>query len=830
MVGLGHVGPAGAGLDGWTTYGPSAGHMGSIATAPSDPMIMYAGSGLMNQGGSLFVNGFFARDDGVFKSIDGGETWARAGGRLGVPVISLAVHRTNPNIVYAGTAVRHEFAAPGPMGVLKSTDGGQTWDEVGQGTGEPSAPVKALVIDPVASSTIYAGAPDGVYKSSNGGQDWDQVNDGITGGLSVNSFAVGPGAVPTDPKIIYVVCGSEVFRSEDPEGDGWTPAPVGTGSVQRVVTDPNDPGTVYAGTWGTGTGLWKTEDFGDDWSELPTIDPLYEGAATVFEIAIDPRTPDPNAGAPPVLYVGANLRAYKSTDGGATWDSLVNEGVPSGDVSDIEIDPNAVSRVWIAGDAGLLKSEDAGASWQADQPLIDTTTVRSLLADPDNDSVLFAGTDFGGGGSFFRFNGAAWQTRNKVLVGEETTTMSTVLSMVADPSTDPPTLYGTYFGGVARSTNNGQLWNAWSEGLPELSPGSPFSVGGQSIAMDPQDSDTLYVAGRTTTGVYKTTNYEQDGWVKKSDGLMAPGDDKVIYDLLVTDDAVYAATEKTAGTDGGVYKSTNGGNSWEPKNNGLPTPPRAFALVEDPDAPNTLYAGTVSGVFKTVNGGDSWQQLGDLSTPALSLTIDPQNPDTIYAGSPAGIVSRGSTTGGSWVALPSLNTTQIWALLVRNGTLYAGGVGGVYERPTTAVAPKRKPDALIKSGNNPFIGNGIYNTTAVDQTKRVSRERGDKATFKIKVQNDGNAIDSFKVKGAGAQGPFTAKYTFEGSDVTAQVKAGALTLDDVPKGDDEILTLVIGVKNAADIGDTFGSLVKATSVNAGQKVDAVKAVVKVVRP
>ena len=177
-------------------------------------------------------------------------------------------------------------------------------------------------------------------------------------------------------------------------------------------------------------------------------------------------------------------------------------------------------------------------------------------------------------------------------------------------------------------------------------------------------------------GVFKSTN-GGESWTAINAGLT----NTFVYALAIDPSA---PATLYAGTFGGVFKSTNGGGSWIAVNTGL-TDTGVFALAIDPSAPATLYAGTSNGgVFKSINGGASWTAIntGLTSTEIRALAIDPANPATLYAGTSGGGVFKSTNGGASWTAMNAgLTNLYVNALAIDPSTsrVYAGTDGGVYE-------------------------------------------------------------------------------------------------------------------------------------------------------
>jgi hypothetical protein len=362
--------------------------------------------------------------------------------------------------------------------------------------------------------------------------------------------------------------------------------------------------------------------------------------------------------------------------------------------------------------------------------------VGSLAIDPTTPTTLYAGT---GGGVFKSTNGGGnWSAANAGLPG------GAVGTLAIDPTT-PTTLYaGTISGGVFKSTNGGGNWSAANTGLPAKTYVS-------AVAIDPTTPTTLYAG--TAGGVFKSTD-GGGNWSAANTGLVRniPGLPPTIPGLLALAIDPTTPTTLYAGTEFGVFKSTDGGDNWSAASTGLaptipdlppnyPAPPTGIrALVIDPTTPTTLYAGTMttfngrilsSGVFKSTNGGGNWSAANTglpANTYVSALAIDSTTPTTLYAGTfyagtlyvgtglyigGTGGVFKSTDGGGSWSAANSgLTSTPVAVLVVDpNSVPYAGTYsGGVFAFQVTA-APTGTPFTISNLGGVSLTSSDPSGTT-----------------------------------------------------------------------------------------------------------------------
>lgn len=307
--------------------------------------------------------------------------------------------------------------------------------------------------------------------------------------------------------------------------------------------------------------------------------------------------------------------------------------------------------------------------------------ITALIVDPTNPQILYAGT-YGGGIYKSADAGANWRPVSNGLDNV------TILSLAINPK-NPTILYaGTYRSGIYKSINGGESW--WG-----ISAGLNASAMVYTLAVDPQNPNTLYAGTRSPGstppwggGVFKSLDGGST-WQNKTNGT-GLGEDWV-YSLAINPSnpaIVYAATHSK-----GIYKSTNGGNNWVWASSGIwdqGTVLGMRAVVVDPSQPSTLYAATWHGgaVFKSTDAGNSWKtaNVGLAGKKIYSLVIHPKYPQLLYAAAwnsgTGGGIYKTANGGGSW-SLMGLGADSIYAIAPdQNSTniVYAGTAGdGLYK-------------------------------------------------------------------------------------------------------------------------------------------------------
>lgn len=618
------------------------------------------------------------------------------------------------NTVYAG-------AASG--GIWKSSDGGATWNEVFDGAGSPS--IGALALDPADPQVLYAGTGeanpgggsvayggDGVWKTTDGGATWSSL--GLAGTRSIGEIAL----APTHPGRVFVAATGSLYskgpdrglyRSND-GGANWTKVLYlsdSTGCVD-VAVDPANGNRVFAAMWermrrpdirrygGPTSGLWRSLDGGDTWSQLTSGLPLSSTRPGRIGLAIAPSNPS-------VVYAiyadstGAFAGFYRSTDGGSTWVRRPDGSLGGGSFYSsygwwfgrIFVDPANADRVFAHG-IELYRSTNGGSSW--------TLSSGSMHADhhaqwflPSNPNFIWEGNDGGvykstNGGSAWTFvanlpitqfyTGEVHPTQPHQVYGgaQDNGTVRTLGGMlddwnliyggdghyvIVDPN-NPSTIYAEYqYGAFVRSTDGGFSFSSATSGISagdRRNWSTPVVVDPTSIG---RPQTRLYFG---TQRVYRSTN-SASSWTAVSGDLSDgnPGANGVVYGTVTTlaaapsDSAtVYAGTD-----DGNVWVTTNYGSSWTRVDAALPD--RWVTRVAVDPANDAVAYVTLSGfrveepqahVFRTADWGASWTDIsGNLpDSPANDLVVDPLDPSVLYLATDVGVFAT-ANLGAEWTPL-----------------------------------------------------------------------------------------------------------------------------------------------------------------------------------
>ena len=568
-----------------------------ITVDPHQPSIVYAAAEASSwwSGGSPRNGVEFDLTGGViYKTTNGGANWTQVW--LGQNLARyIWVDPRDTGVLYASTGIFDREAAnsdpvhktPGGVGIIKSTDGGQTWTPTNKGLG--NLYVGTLFMHPTNPDVLLAGAGNntypndaGVYLSEDAGGSWRRVLKEVDAITAVEFTRA-------DPNVAYAGSSHAVYRSDDrgrtwqrvtPGGNAWGPPGVRSGFPIDLEVDPNSPNRLFANNYGGGNFL--SLDGGRTWSNASVG---YTGAA-VRGVAVD-------AAAGGRVYAAARSGLFASSDWGATWLGLNTEPINFLEWQCVAVDPQDGRRVLTTSNwtTGVYLSTDGGQRF--DQVLKgpqNRVSFRCLAFAPADSAVVYAGSAAFISGSTFEpklaargiyvsdNGGRKWREAN-----DATSDDAHVAALAVDPRDADTVWAATVNHGLLTSTDGGGHWASAAPGLTATSPPT-------AVAIDPTDANMVLV-GLWKGAVRRTANGGAS-WQAAAAGL----DPNACIASIVFDPTnhlvVYAADLLS-----GVYRSTNGGQSWQVLNTGLRMRSvNSLAISGDGRA---LYAGTEGeGVFR----------------------------------------------------------------------------------------------------------------------------------------------------------------------------------------------------------------------------------------
>jgi len=532
--------------------------IGSIAIAPSSPTTIYAGTGEWTPGWGPNFPG-----TGMFVTTDGGSTWVQKTTVLARRIARVLVAAGDANTVYVA----------GDSGFEKSTDGGDTWTTVQSGL------ISDAVIDPTDDTVLYINVRNsGIYKSTDSGNTWDLLDEGPTGSdADWIRLDIGQSGTSGSNFIVAKRSGT-IYKSMD-GGEEWDTVAGTHGDATHhawanlIAVAPDNEDILIAG----GVGAKRSTDGGSSWSNLSGLHADHHRA--IFAPS------DTN-----IVYTCNDGGVYRSDDKGATWEK-VSHGLVVSQFYDVG-SWKTIGTVVGGGTQDQGTNMTTGGltwkkifGWDGGYFVVDPNDPRTIYAEHQNTDIH---KSVDGGDNWVRKTGG--------LTGSNPWTG--VITM--DPN-DPSTLF-TGTTRIFRSTDGlATDWNESSQGL-----GAEVS----SIAVAESDSDRVYC---TTSG----------GDVFRSDdnGATSPWTDitNSAFPNRLIKDVVVDRTDKDrvllcfGGTNGGstsnhIWLSSDGGDTsggWSDISNNLPNV-SVNALAFDPNVANTFYAGTDVGVFRTTDQGATW--------------------------------------------------------------------------------------------------------------------------------------------------------------------------------------------------------------------------------
>lgn len=639
--------------------------IGDIAVAPSDPTILYLGSGEANNSRSTYWG------NGVYKSTDSGQSWTNIGLPESHHIGRVLVHPTDPNTVYVA-ALGHLYSENPERGVYRTTDGGRRWEQLlaPEVNGKTMGAVD-LAMDPTNPEVLYAttfdkvrlpftydlGGPGSrVYKSTDGGDSWEMLTDGLPGGMLGR---IGVAIYLRDPNIVYLTV-ENANKADMSDEERY----------QELLDHQSSRGMI-------GGEVYRSDDAGASWRKVNAEDDDIGGGPAYYygQIIVDPNN-DQNVH---VLSAGS----YGSTDGGATWENRpLGFG---GDDHALWIDPDDSDHMLLGYDHGLGVSWDGGENWYHpdNQSLAQLYAVGYDMARPynvagglqDNGSHLGPSTKTNGspirledwlrvGGGDGMYNVIEGCT-NRYLYNESQFGPIQRVDLWTGESqgirfNDPELRYNwnapilvsphdcdVIFHAASkllRSENRGESWEVISDDLTKADPATlPTGKGGDGniqyatittidesvleegliwVGTDDGNVQLTQNGGRTWTLVNDNIPNNPEYWVSRvAPSHHNPGTAYISYTGMRRDD--FGAF---------VYKTTDFGASWTDISSNLPEEP-VNVIQEHPDNPHVLFVGTDFGVYVSVDGGGSWTSMRNNmpANPAYDLKIHPRENDLIVA-------------------------------------------------------------------------------------------------------------------------------------------------------------------------------------------------------
>ncbi len=691
----------------WQSIGPNniGGRTLCVAVHPIDTGIVFLG----------------AASGGLWKSTSGG-TGANAWTQIntGYPssaVSSIAIDSVNPNTVYIGTGENYgyQFSQNGVevrvtrgmygIGILKTTNGGQTWTKSLDWSYDNKRGVWKVIINPKNSNTLFAGTSEGIYRSYNAGNNWTQILPyKMVMDLEINNI---------DTTILYASIGNltnnvpltdkGIYKTTN-AGDNWTKLagglPASWSGKATIELYKKNPNRIYASIPNdfSYVGYYKSSDAGISWTNVNSSIPI--GNQGWYNNAHIIKSNDSNS-----ILIGT-LNVEKSINGGSafstqsSWSQWIDGATPPGepegppdfvhaDLHFFASNPKDPNKIYITADGGLYRSNDFGETFYSCNGGYTTAQFYGTFANSYQDSIFCIGGLQDNRAAFYQGN-VAWY---KTFFGDG---MSCAIN-----SQNDQICYTEYtYGAINKSVNRGVDWNDISP--PGSGTESNFCFVTPFICCQ-SNPNIMYVGGKS---IYKSTN-AGTSWVGPY-GTTIFGGSKIlsIASSHTGVDTVYCGT-----INGRIFKSINAGVNWTNTTDTTVTPNRyATDITVNEHNPGECYVtfgGFGSGhVFKTTNAGNSWSNVsGNLpDVPHHSIVIDPIFTQNIYAGSDLGVYAS-TNYGASW-------------------NEYLSGMPYALVFDLTIVYPSRKIRAVT-------YGNGIYERKLLENPVFAGSQNSIVQTYKL---------------------------------------------------------------------------------------------------
>ena len=587
--------PKTASAGNWTFIGPSAtgalagaGRLNFIRIDPNNASTLYVGS----PGG------------GLWKSTNGGTSWTTNTDELAqvIGCTDLAIDPTNSNIMYLATG-DGDGGDTYSVGILKTTDGGQTWNTTGLSFYMANfRQISKILINPANTNVILAATSAGVYRSDDGGVTFTKVQNG-----SFKDMEFKPG----DPNTVYT-CGAEFYRSTD-GGQTWTkitsglPFATNVSRMAIAVTSAN-PDLIYliaglpAPNYGT-QGFYKSTNSGTGFT---TVSVPALGSQQWYDLCIAASPTNANE-----VVIGGQTDFIRSLNGGGSWSQ--NGGNTHVDYHDI-VYANSTT-YYTACDGGIYKTSNSGASWSNLNNNLAISEMYGFGHSATNPNLIINGWQDNGTN---KFNGTSWSS---IMGGDG---MLCFISWNNDQN-----MWAEYYNGaLQRSTNGGASFFSAVSGALANETGAWVTP----WLEDPVTANTLYAG---FNNVWKSTNGGLS-WTKIS---TFTGSTTTINTLAVSPANNQVIWVSRSGV---LYKTNNGGTSWTTVSNVPSGTITGIACSNtDPDKAWITYSGfaNINKVFSTDDQGANWTNLSASlpNVPVNCITYVNGSNDAVYIGTDIGV-------------------------------------------------------------------------------------------------------------------------------------------------------------------------------------------------
>ena len=618
------------------------GSIGAIALAPSNPDILYVGTGEGLQRPDLSTG------NGVYRSKDAGKTWTHLGLADGQQIPQIVVDPRNPDRLFVAV-LGHPYGANTERGLFRSEDGGRTFQKIlykDENTGAVD-----VVLSPGNPDIVYAvlwearqapwengafsGPGSGLFKSADGGTTWRQLGGGLPG-FSDGLGRIGITIAPSDPNRMYATVeirgGGFIYRSDD-AGETWRRISEDGRVAGRpsdfaeVKVDPTNPDIVYSASVVT----WKSVDGGVTWTGIRGA----PGGDDYHRIWINPRNPK-------IMLIAADQGAIITVNGGESWSTWYNQ--PTAQFYHVSADNAFPYRVCggqqESGSACVASRGDDGQITFRDWHPVGVEEYGYVAADPLDPDIVY-------GGKISRYDRRTGQVQNVAprLFRDQGYRALRTAPVLFSPVNPRLLFFATNT--IWTTLNGGASWKQISPDLTRTDSVVPPSVGKYSaervaMARHPGVVYTVAPSYRSANviwagsddGLIHVTMNGGRAWKNVTPPGLAPWSKISVMDASHFDTLTAYAAVNTLRLDDltpHIYRTRDGGKSWTRITDGIPPGATINAVREDPRRKGLLFAGGETQVWVSFDDGDHWQSLR-LNMPAISIRDIVIKDDDLLAG------------------------------------------------------------------------------------------------------------------------------------------------------------------------------------------------------
>jgi PKD repeat protein len=581
--------------------GGDAGRVQTIVTKPGDVNTIYVGTAA----GGLWI------------SNNAGVSYTTSTDLLpSLGVSAIAIHPTNTNIVYIATGDK-DAGDTKSTGVMKSLDGGITFTTTGlTWTTNQNRRIYRLLMNPSNPDVLLAASSVGMYRSADAGATWS---------LTTNAYCYDAELKPGDPNTVYAVTSSNLLKSTN-GGLSFTGVAISNSMNSNrlsLAVTPANSSYVYVLASATDNGfggLYRSTDSGNSFTLRSSTPNIFDwstngsgsGGQGWYDISIDASPTNANE------IVCGGVNSWRSTNGGTSW-TLFTHWYGGGGKPYVHADLHCVyyvsgTTIFLGTDGGIARTTNSGTNWTTINGNMNIAQIYKLGNSANNAGRIVTGHQDNGTNLS---NGTSW---SRIYGGDG-------MDCFIDWNNNNTIIASYVYGDFQRSTNGGNNWTNIITGL------SGTAAWVAPIVQDPVNPNTYYCG---YSKMFKSTN-QGTNWTAMGNTTMGTIDE--IYVCPSDPNVIYVSTAAS------VWKTTNGGNTWQSITSGLPTVSAQLTDITcDNQNPNNVYvtfSGYSSGnkVYASSNGGLNWTNIsnGLPNIPANCIIYENNSPQKLYVGTDVGV-------------------------------------------------------------------------------------------------------------------------------------------------------------------------------------------------